>query len=488
MKVYLVGAGPGDADLLTVKAEKILEKADVIVYDRLVSKKIIMKAKNAKLIYVGKKPDNHRIPQERINEILIEEAQKGKMVVRLKGGDPFVFGRGGEEVLYLQKHNIPFEIIPGITSAISVPSYAGIPVTHRGLAYSFHVITAHRRKDREKIDYKSLASLEGTLVFLMGVKNAKKVAENLIKYGKNPDTPCAVIMKGTTSNQKTATGKLTDIDEIIKKAGITNPAIIVIGDVVELRQNLQWFKPRKKLKILVTSSRSPQEFKILENNADILHIPTLKIDIDFKIVEEFLSQIYKFENIIFTSPNSVTAFLEGAKKFHFDLRKLAGKKIFAIGEKTAQGLEDFMIYPDFIPQEYTSGKLLEEAKFTGENIAIITSHIGAEELRTALEKRNFSVKRILAYQNTPNWSIQEELNQILQENPDIVVFTSPSSFNYAKTMAKFAPDDIKRIAAIGPVTKKAIEKDGFKVNIMPKKYTLGGLTKALQDYLEEGED
>lgn len=263
-KVYLIGAGPGDEKLLTQKAVEIIKKADVIVHDRLISKNILKLAKNnARFINVGKEPNRHLVPQNKINEIIAKEAEKGNTVARIKGGDPFVFGRGGEEALYLRKRGVDFEVVPGITSSIAVPCYAGIPVTHRGVSSSFHVITGHKSDD-SNLDWEVLSKISGTLIFLMGVKSAKDISKNLIKYGKDPKTPTAIIMKGTTLYQKTATCHLKDLVETLKKEGIKNPAVIVIGDVVKLRKKIDWFEEKVPKKILVTGSEYPVEFGKLE--------------------------------------------------------------------------------------------------------------------------------------------------------------------------------------------------------------------------------
>lgn len=243
-KVYITGVGPGDYKLMTIKAVECIGKADVIVYDRLVNMKILSYAKvTAQQIYVGKMPDCHAVPQERINEILVEKAMEGKIVARVKGGDPFVFGRGGEEAEALQAHGIDFEIIPGVTSAIAVPAYAGIPVTHRDVCSSLHIITGHERPDKEEsaIDYKTLAKVEGTLVFLMGVKNLPDIASKLMEYGKDRFTPAAVVEKGTTSEQRVVSGTLEDICQRAEQMGIGSPAVIVIGKVVSLKEKLHWF-------------------------------------------------------------------------------------------------------------------------------------------------------------------------------------------------------------------------------------------------------
>jgi uroporphyrin-III C-methyltransferase len=245
-KVYLTGAGPGDIDLLTVKALRVVREADVIIYDRLANPDILKEAKDGcEFVYVGKADGRHTLPQDQINEVIYQSALKYDNVVRLKGGDPLVFGRGGEEAKYLKERGIAFEFIPGVTSAVSVPAYAGIPVTHRGIAVSFKVVTGHEAPDKEhsQVDWESMKADE-TIVFLMGLHNLEKIAENLIRVGRSEDTPCAVISKGTTPDQKSVTGTLADIHAKVKAAGIETPALIVVGKVVELKKDLEWIEEK----------------------------------------------------------------------------------------------------------------------------------------------------------------------------------------------------------------------------------------------------
>ncbi|HEX9061781.1 MAG TPA: uroporphyrinogen-III C-methyltransferase, partial [Clostridia bacterium] len=285
-KVYIMGVGPGDYKLITLKAKECIEKADVIVYDRLISSRIIKLAKeNAELIYVGKMPDCHAVPQEGINEILVKKAREGKTVVRVKGGDPFMFGRGGEEAQALVDNGIEFEIIPGVTSAISVPAYAGIPVTHRDFSSSLHIITGHEKPGKESsfIDYEVVSKIEGTLVFLMGVKNLSDICKNLIKYGKDKETPVAVVENGTTPFQRKVLGTLETISQIVIEEGIKSPAVTVIGDVVGLEEKLDWY-PKGALsgkRVIVTRSREQASCLtecICDLGGEAIEFPTVKIE------------------------------------------------------------------------------------------------------------------------------------------------------------------------------------------------------------------
>jgi uroporphyrinogen III methyltransferase/synthase len=478
--VYLIGAGPGDIGLLTLKAVELIKNADVLVYDRLINEDILkMAKKDAELIDVGKFPDNHKVPQSKINEIIAKKALSGKKVARIKGGDPFVFGRGGEEAEYLSQKRIPYEVVPGITSAVAVLSYAGIPVTHRDLSSSFHVITGHEREGKDKsLNWEVISKLDGTLVFLMGIKNIEKIVQKLLNYGKDPYTPAAVVMEGTTPKQKVVTGKLIDIPSLVRKEGIKNPGVFAVGDVVALRDRLKWYENKKLFgkRILLTRTyeQSQQMKKILsEEGADVVICPTIKITPFLNNIEMFLEEIHKFDYAVFTSVNSVRSFIEASREKRFDLRNLS-IKVVAIGSKTAEALENIFIYPDIIPEEYTSYSLANALKkhVEGKNIVLLTSQIGGDILMESLGNCA-NVQKIVAYKNEPNYEIKGKLISELRKGIDIAVFTSSSTFNY---MHQLIGDEINllknsKIAAIGPVTKKAIDDKGFNVDIMPSEYT-----------------
>ncbi|MDP4183081.1 MAG: uroporphyrinogen-III C-methyltransferase, partial [Bacillota bacterium] len=317
-KVYILGAGPGDDRLITLKAAECIGKADAIVYDRLVGSSVLGLAKNnAELINVGKMPDFHAIPQDEINEILVKKAEEGKIVARVKGGDPFVFGRGGEEAEFLHENGIEFEIIPGVTSAVAVPAYGGIPVTHRDHCSSLHIITGHERPGKESsfINYEALSKLEGTIVFLMGVKNLQIICKNLIECGKESSTPAAVIEKGTTIDQRVVVGTLADIENKVHDAKIQSPAVTVIGSVVGLRERLNWF-PKGKLagkRIIVTRAReqaSSLVSSIRDLGGETVEFPTIRIEepSNFSQFDKVLENIRDYNWIVFTSVNGVKGF------------------------------------------------------------------------------------------------------------------------------------------------------------------------------------
>lgn len=487
--VYLIGAGPGDIGLITLKAIEAIKKADVIVYDRLINDSILAMAKDgAEFIDVGKMPDSHKVPQWRINEIIAEKAMEGKLVVRLKGGDPFVFGRGGEEGEYLYDKGIPFEVIPGITSAIAVLSYAGIPITHRNLSSSFHVITGHESDGKtENLDWEVIAKLNGTLVFLMAMKNIEFIVNKLIENGMSKDMPAAVIMNGTTPHQKVIKGTLSDIAEKSRNEGMHNPAIIVIGKVVNMSEKLDWFEKKRLFgkRVLLTRTydlamSTVDDLK--DNGVDVVICPTIKIIPEVDNVSKLIDNIEKYDYIIFTSVNGVNVFKETINLKKFDLRKLNGVKIAAIGSKTCEALNKMYIYPDIVPEEYTSKALADKLKnipIKGK-VALLTSDIGGDVLIDNLKDIAF-LDKIVAYKNTPNYEIKDKLMNEIKKGIDIAIFTSTSTFKY---MSLILGDDISflknvKIAAIGPVTKDNIERAGYKVDIMPNTYTFENLIKEI---------
>ena len=475
-KAYIIGAGPGDFELLTIKAKRIIENSDCIVYDRLISEDILRLAKkDAELIYLGKGNTEGGLIQDEINETLVKKCLDGKNVARVKGGDPFVFGRGGEEIEALVKNEIDFEVIPGITSSISVPAYAGIPVTHRGLARSFHVFTGHTMENGKWHNFENIAKLEGTLVFLMGVKNLDLIVGDLIKFGKNSKTPVAIIEKGATKNQRVTVGTLENILELVEKNKILPPAITIIGEVVELRENFKWFKNDiLAKKILVT--RDKKQAKEMSDNISkrgaipfelpFIEIENLKID---------LESLKKYKAILFNSPNGVNAFFENLK----DIRILSNIKIGAVGVKTKEVLENYKIIPDFIPEEYLVDRLAEEVvKFTNENdnILIVTSDISPCNIEkyNSLYKRNY--EKVVAY-NTKKLKVDREKIIEALKDIDIITFLSSSTVEafYESLDGDFFILGDKKIASIGPMTSETIKRLGMKVSYEAEKYTADGL-------------
>lgn len=487
-KVYIAGAGCGNEGLITVKLKSVMEKAECIIYDRLVNESILQYMKpDAELIYMGKENVEGGELQKKINEIIVEKSREGLTVLRLKGGDPFVFGRGGEEIEALIAENIDFEVIPGISSAIAVPTYAGIPVTHRGINTSFHVFTGHMKKDGIEHDYETVAKLEGTLVFLMGLGNLEKITENLIKYGKMPETPVAVIKNGTTAKQETYMGTLGTIAGIVRENNVKAPVIIIIGEVVNLRERMKWFEnmPLFGKNILVTRNRDKQEEvtnKIIELGGQAINIPFINIEyLDFEMPD-----LSKYSTLLFNSLNSVIGFMRKIK----DMRVLGHLKIGVVGKKTDEEMKKYRIIPDFYPKEYTVEKLAAESvNFTeeGENVLFIVSNISPvnEEKYTELYKRNYD--KLVVY-NTHKLKIDSGKAEKYAKESDILMFLSSSTFeSFADSINLSENSEMKEIlsgkilASIGPVTTKTIEKYGLKVGIEAEEYTEKGLLKAILD-------
>lgn len=475
-KAYIIGAGPGDFELLTLKAKRVIENADCIIYDRLISPNILDLPKStAELIYLGKENTEGGLIQDEINQTLVKKCLEGKNVARVKGGDPFVFGRGGEEIDALVENGISFEVIPGITSSISVPAYAGIPVTHRGLARSFHVFTGHTMENGKWHNFENIAKLEGTLVFLMGVKNLDLIVSDLIKNGKSSKTPVAIIEKGATRKQRVSVGTLENILKIAEKNKVKSPAITIIGEVVNLRETFSWFEPKESSKkILITRDKkqAKEMSKLVLNKGGIpIELPFIEIE-ELKISTENLK---KYSAILFNSPNGVKSFFKNIE----DMRILANIKIGAVGAKTKEVLESLKIVPDFMPEEYMVDRLAEEVvKFTNRNnnILIVTSDISPADLDkyNSLYERNY--EKIVAYNTKKIKVAKDEINEKL-EDIDIITFLSSSTVEafYESINGDLKVLENKKIASIGPMTSETLRKYGIKVDYEAKKYTAEGL-------------
>ncbi|WP_038055463.1 uroporphyrinogen-III C-methyltransferase [Thermodesulfobacterium hydrogeniphilum] len=498
-KVYLVGAGPGDPGLFTLKGKKVLEEADVIIYDYLANVKLLNFCKeNVEKIYVGKKGGAHTLPQEKINKLLVKKAKEGKTVVRLKGGDPFLFGRGGEEAEELQKEGIPFEIIPGITSAIAVPAYAGIPVTHRNFTSTLAIITGHEAEGKEesKINFSALSKI-GTLVFLMGVKNLPYIIENLIKEGKSPETPVAVIQWGTLPKQKTVTGVLKNIVEKVKKTGVTAPAIIIVGEVVRLREKFNWFETKLLFgkKVVVTRTRE-QASKLVENlealGAYCYEIPAIKIEpLLNENILEVIKKISNYKWIIFTSENGVKIFFKILWEAGKDWRAFGNTKIAVIGASTKKALEKLGIKPDLVPaKDFTQEGLINEfAKLDIKNnlILIPRAKEARELLPEKLKEMGAKVEILPIYETKICEESKKELKKALEEGVDIITFTSSSTVkNFFKLCEDLDKEKLKDLifASIGPITSSTLRDFGFEPHIEAKEYTIEGLVNAIAEYFK----
>jgi uroporphyrinogen III methyltransferase / synthase len=495
-KVYILGVGPGDYKLITLKAAECIKKADVIVYDRLVSTKILSFAKeDAELIYAGKLPDLHTVPQEGINEILVKKALEGKVVARVKGGDPFVFGRGGEEAEALSEHGISFEIIPGVTSAIAVPAYAGIPVTHRDYCSSLHIITGHEKPGKAEsfIDFELLAKLEGTLVFLMGIKNIAEICSNLIRFGKKGTTPAAVIENGTTVSQRVVSGTLKDIAQKVGEAGIKSPAVTVIGGVAELRDKLQWFSKGSLFgkKVIVTRTRE-QAGKLVDAieqlGGEAIEFPTIKVQPpqEYLQFDKILRNLYAFRWIVFTSVHGVKVFFMRMKEIKVDIRRLWGIRLCAVGEATAKELEALGLEVFYRPEAFTSSELLKgllDYVRPGEKVLLARADMASEELSEGLTKNNIAFEELTVYSTSLETSDRQGILERLEENEiDFITFTSASTVkNFVSILGAENLDKLSgaKLVCIGPVTMEAAEKLGLNVSAMADIYTIEGIVDKL---------
>ncbi|MFU0824642.1 uroporphyrinogen-III C-methyltransferase [Clostridium sp.] len=492
-KVYLVGAGPGDYKLITLKGMDSIRIADVIVYDRLVNKNLLKNAKkDCEFIYVGKKSSNHTKTQDEINDIIADKAKEGKIVTRLKGGDPYVFGRGGEEGEYLRERGIDFEVVPGITSAIGGLCYAGIPITHRDYASSFHVITGHLKDEDKELDWQSLAKLKGTLVFLMGIANLNKIAANLIENGKDKATPTALINWATTQNQRVVEGTLENIYEIALKENIESPTIIVVGEVVKLRKHLNFFesKPLFGKNIVVTRSRA-QSSKLVDNIMNLggnpIEFPTIKIE---KIkpneaLDREIERLSQYSYIIFTSENGVKIFFDRLFELNYDSRKLGNIKIVAIGPATSKALKERGIAADIIPKRFVGEAVVEELQgILSKKDRILIPR--ASEARPYLVEKLSEICDVVeckTYRTVKGEGNKEEILELLNEDKiDYVTFTSSSTVkNFVEIIGKENLDKLKntKIISIGPITSNTIKDFGLNVYKEAEEYTIDGIIKAL---------
>ncbi|HEV7919265.1 MAG TPA: uroporphyrinogen-III C-methyltransferase [Thermoanaerobaculia bacterium] len=457
--VYLVGAGPGDPGLLTRRAAELLGNADLVVLDALVSKEIVALV-SKQIVYVGKRASAHTLPQEQINQLLIDEAKQGKRVVRLKGGDPFVFGRGGEEAEELRAAGVGFEIVPGISSAIAGPAYAGIPVTHREHSTSLTLVTGHESEGTTGIDWETLAKSRGTIVFLMGFGNLPLIVKQLTAHGMTDQRPIAVISKATTPQQRTVTGTLADIET--KVEGLPTPALIVVGEVVKLHERLNWFesKPLFGRRIVVTRAREQaSELKRLleESGAQVVQFPTIEIapPESFESLDRVLVALSDYQWLIFTSTNGVRAFFDRLHEQGKDARALSGVMIAAVGESTAADLRARGLLPDLVPDRFLSTALLPllEQDQRGIRTAVVRAAEGREELIEELRKRGGEVDLGIAYRAVAVTGDASELRDL-----DAITFTSASTVD--NFFAAFHGQTDAKLVSIGPTTSAALNKHG----------------------------
>ena len=495
----MVGAGPGDPGLLTIKGKECLSEADVVIYDYLANNTFLEYAKGeAELIYVGKRAGSHTMSQARINELIVDRARKGEIVVRLKGGDPFIFGRGGEEAQDLIKAGVDFEVVPGVTSAISVPAYAGIPLTHRDHTSTVAFITGHEdpRKEKSDIAWDKLATGAGTLVFLMGVGNLPEIAEQLIGHGRSPETPAAVIRRGTLAEQTTLVGNLGNIAALAKENQVRPPAIIVVGDVVRLRKDLNWFetKPLFGKRIVVTRAREQaSEFlRVLQVlGAEGIEFPTIEVmpPESWESLDRAIKVLDEYDWLLFTSVNGVKFFLKRLRFSGKDIRDLKGMKIGVIGPKTAAVWNRMGIKPDLMPEEYRAEAVVESFErlgIRGARILIPRAVKAREVLPEQLRQAGAHVDVVHAYQTiSPDHDKGRLRDLLMRKSIDMVTFTSSSTVdNFAKmfeTDGSLLQEWMQNVAVacIGPITAKTAEEYNFKVSLVPPRYTIESLAESI---------
>ncbi|TGE37581.1 uroporphyrinogen-III C-methyltransferase [Desulfosporosinus fructosivorans] len=493
--VYLVGAGPGDPKLITVKGSECIAKADVLVYDRLASRRLLTLVRpDCELIYCGKSPDRHTLRQEEINQLLVDKGLEGKIVTRLKGGDPFVFGRGGEEAEALLDAGIEFEVVPGITSAIAVPAYAGIPVTHRDLTTSFAVITGHEdpTKNETTIHWDHLAQSHGTLVFLMGMANLPLIAEKLMANGKKATTPVAIIQWGTRPEQRTLVGQLDTIAADVKERGFTNPSIIIVGEVVTLREKLKWFekKPLFGQRIVVTRARhqaSELSLAIEALGGEAWEFPMIEIvpPTDSSYLTKAVSDLKGFQWLIFTSSNGVEGFFAELKNQERDVRDLAGIEIVAIGPATKVALEQRGLRASFVPEEFRAEKIVEGLSgriLSGQRVLLARAEEARDVLPESLKARGVEVWDVPVYKTVIGGANRGELQQMLREKEiHTVTFTSSSTVRNFVTLLDGDVSLLKdvRLYSIGPITSATAQELGLTIFKEAAQYTISGLVEAL---------
>lgn len=527
-KVYLTGAGPGDPALLTLKAKRVIKKADVILYDRLANNRFLKYAKaEAEKIYVGKKAKDHHYSQTEIEDLMIEKVKAGKTVCRLKGGDPFIYGRGGEEALKLKEAEIDYEIIPGISSSLAVPLYAGIPLTQRHLAASFAVITGHEAADKKEstIEIEKIAAAVDTLVVLMGVGKLAQTVKRVLNAGKSPETPVALVRWGSRSGQQTVSGTLANIVQKVEKANFKPPAVIIIGEVVNLREKLSWFEQKKLLgkNILVTrpQAQATSFVEMIEREAgSAVLAPTINIKAaeDDKPLQKAVKNLAKYSHLIFTSVNGVKYFIQALEKQQLDLRALAGIKVITIGSKTAAELKENGIKADFMPEDYSTAGILNylkklqnegEIELDQASFLLPRADIAPKLLEKELKSLGAEVNNVEAYRNEIVDLNPEILELIQNKELDLLTFTSSSTVdNFISGIEKLIENKneklkndsteinkkeiwqlLKKIptACIGPITAEQAEKYGLNLEITASEYTIEGLFAAILKYYSSEE-
>jgi len=488
--VYLVGAGPGDPGLITARALELIVAADVIVHDRLIPREALAVARpDAELLYVGKEPAAASVPQEGIEELLIDRARQGKLVVRLKGGDPFVFGRGGEEAEALVAAGIPFEIVPGVTAGVAAPAYAGVPVTHRDDASAVAFVTGHEDPEKEDsaLDYEALARFPGTLVFYMGVKALPRIAERLIEAGRDPGEPAAVVERGTLPGQRTVTSTLEGIAPAAADAGIAPPSVTIVGRVAARRERLAWLerRPLHGKKVIVTRARaqaSELARRLDALGAEPVELPAIRIEpmIDSDEVRRAVQALHTYALVCLTSPNGVRLLWKAMVAQGRDARALGNASVAAIGAGTEAALAEHGLLADIVPERFVGEELVEalnRLELRGKPVLVARAAEARELLPDALRKRGAEVDVVALYETVAESPEPEELERA--RDADFITFTSSSTVrNFLEASPNGIPEGAK-VVSIGPVTSQAAREAGLTVDIEAERHDIDGLVEAL---------
>jgi uroporphyrinogen III methyltransferase/synthase len=495
-KCFLVGCGPGDLGLVTLRAKQCIEQAEVIVYDYLCNPEALRWAPDGvELIFAGKKSGEHTLTQDQINALLVEKTKEGKNVVRLKGGDPFLFGRGGEEAHALAAARLPFVIVPGVTSAIAAPAYAGIPVTHRGKTSHVTFFTGHEDPEKSEggLDFAALARLGGTQVMLMGTERIDAIAREMMSNGVRNDLPVALVRWGTTARQKTLVGTLETIAQQVVAEGFEAPAVAVFGEVVNLREELKWFEDRPLFGKRIVVTRTRQQSGVLTEQlrslgADVIELPTIRIEppSDLRAFAELVQDAHTYDWIVFTSPNGVNAFFDLFYKLYDDAREIGGAKIAAIGPATAQRIKDFHLKVDLQPEEFVAESLAKEFRKAGdlENLRILIAR--AEKARDLLPRELSALGAIVdeafAYRTVPE--TRDDIGaqrRLLEEGADLITFTSSSTVENFLALGLPSPAKMQ-VASIGPITSQTARDRGLEVVLEARRHDIPGLVEAIRKF------
>lgn len=493
----LVGCGPGDPGLITLRAKECIESADVIVYDYLVNARMLAWAKpGAEIIYAGKEAGNHALPQEDINALLVAKAKEGKTVARLKGGDPFVFGRGGEEAEELVDAGIPFEIVPGISSAIAGPAYAGIPVTHRDHNTVLTIFTGHEDPTKEisSLDFDKLAKADGTKVMLMGIGRIGELMDRLVAHGAAPTTPVALVRWATTPRQQTLVGTIGDIAAKVEAGGFKAPAICVIGGVVGLRERISWFDRRPLFGKRIVVTRTRQQAGALSRQlaalgADAYELPVIRIEppADLRAFAELVKDAHTYQWIVFTSPNGVDVFFDWFYKLYQDARSIGGPRIAAVGPGTAARVKAHHLAVDMIPEKHVAEGLIEAFKdqvgsVENEMILWVRPEGARDVVARELEKLGAIVDEAIAYRTVPETDdIAGGIRRFRDEGADVITFTSASTVDHFMSLGLPVAKGTL-LASIGPITSAALRKHKLKPAIEAVDHDIPGLVEAIRRY------